>query len=126
MFGVCACGGGPDRAEAPVELPGPLRVVADWDDVGPAVAAAADRHELAVLHRERPDERTAVFRLIGVRSEAGSVTLRRLGDALEMTEIEIEAEVGLPADPRRQRRFQRDIGRRLEQLAGVEVSPIRW
>jgi len=107
---------GPDFRGPPSAASGP----GDWTDVRAALEAAARRSQLAIVSSSGGDGEIE-FRLVGSRGEPGRLRAAKVSGL-----IELEAQIGLFGDPRAEARLLRDTQRRLEQLRGVDVSPIRW
>jgi hypothetical protein len=102
------------------------RVVADWDDVHPAVSLMAQQVEMAMLdwspgHRGVAAAREQRFELLTVGDEPAELVARREDGGV----IELSARVGRFGDARRERALVEVVARRLEDLAGVEVRPLR-
>ena len=103
----------------------------DWEDLGSAIAAAADRHDLAILASESPEQGVQCFELVSVRSDPVRVVARRGGgDATGTAPIELTGSWGRfpdSADARdRLQRLLESIADRLGQLDSVGSAPIRW
>lgn len=111
----------------------------DRDDIWAAVTLAMTSNEMAVVdaYYDPPDSRT--YFITTIRDEPVRLVLTGPGFGEGGTiygpmydgpfgrggEITIEATVGRFGDPERERRLVRDVARRLEQLSGVRVSPVR-
>jgi hypothetical protein len=142
------------NAPAPLD-PGTATVAGDsgdWDDIAAAVGYAAGRNEMALLHAHLdasgPAQRR-VFELITIRDEpvifevvrsrhdakggqgpgvAGEppsppdAAAREDGQGVALT---LRCRVGAFGDPKREAAFIRAFERRLGDLEGVDVAPIR-
>lgn len=101
----------------------------DWDDLDAAVEVACMRHEIALVSAtdEHPGEsgsRRRVFTLVTAGSEPVSITAagQRTTDP---GDIVLTVGVGHFGDERRERAIARTLSRRLRDLAGVTVAPLR-
>ena len=133
VIGAClvsalgACGGGPAiYSDGTTSL-----AMAEWKDVSPALIIALDRSQLNVVNTTRSEDGLSVtFELLGVHDEPGKLTLTRKAPGLaEKGEgpipIEITATIGRFGDRDRERQLIADFRRRLGDLAGVDVAPLR-
>jgi hypothetical protein len=103
----------------------------DWNDLGPAVAAAAERHELAVVASSSPEPGVQRVELRGVRSEHVVVVARRGEvDVGRPGPIELTGSWGrFPESAEARDRLVSLLGSiadRLGQLEGVGSAPIDW
>ncbi len=108
--------------------PGPLEMLADWDDLDAAMDVAAQRNEMAVLRASDPtgDGLIRRFELRTVAAEPVEVTVTRPeAGSGQPQPIIARAKVGRFGDPEREAALLAALRRRLEQLRGVDVSPVR-
>ena len=106
----------------------PLEVLADWDDLNAAMAVAAERTEMAVVRASDPtgDGLTRRFELRTVAAETVEVIVTRSeADTDQPQAIVVRAKVGRFGDPEREAALLGALRRRLEQLRGVDFSPVR-
>ena len=132
----CGCSGpagngpsheGPEPARAPVE------VVADWNDIDASVLAAVSQSEAAVLSITE-ESGAKVFKLLYISNEPGTLRVwaadpskiptDKLERAAPSIELRLSATVGYWGHPERERKLERDVEKRLKQLAGVEFAPL--
>lgn len=119
--------------------PGPLRlgppnpgttevVVADWNDIDPALEVSTGQCELAlsgdaeVLGPVGEGVRWRGMHLMTTGDEPGRVEFVARTDK-EPGPIEVTVQIGRDGDVERERRFLRSLRRRLEALAGRDWAP---
>lgn len=105
----------------------------DWDDLDAAVEVACMRHEIALVSSAdvqpaampgEPGTRARVFTLVNAGSEPVSITAAGQGTT-DPGDIVLTVRVGHFGDERRERAIARTLSRRLRDLAGVTVAPLR-
>jgi hypothetical protein len=105
----------------------------DWDDLDAAVEVACMRHEIALVTAtdEPPDAadaaqrvRRRTFNLVTAGSEPVRIDAASTG-ASDPGDIVLTVRVGRFGDQRRERAIARTMTRRLRDLAGVTVAPLR-
>ncbi len=101
----------------------------DWDDLDAAVEVACMRHEIArVSAADEPTgdagSRRRVFTLVTAGSEPVSIQATGQG-VTDPGDIVLTVRVGHFGDERRERAIARTLSRRLRDLAGVTVAPLR-
>lgn len=132
VLGAGGCAAGAERVEVPAAVVVPVdvgstrRVSADWDDVYPAVSLMAQQVEMALLdwspgHRGVAAASEQRFALLTIGDEPAELLARRQDGGV----IELSARVGRFGDARRERALVEAVARRLTDLAGVEVRPLR-
>ena len=102
-------------------------VLADWDDVEAAVSVALSNTELVKVGVNRADPARRVYTLRTSKDEPAGLTIERLGPLVDGEPVTLLAtcSIGRFGDAEREREFLGLIVRRLEQLRGVEVAPLR-
>lgn len=105
-------------------IPGSTLVVrGDWDDVETSVDVGMGWAEMAVLGRDAMGEDKVRYRVITVLGESGSLIAKRAGDETVSLSASFD---GIPGgDAGLEAKLIRGVARRLEQLAGRDVAPIR-
>jgi len=117
-----------------------VRTVADWDDVEPAIGVALGRTELVKVRIERPTPDRIEVRLRSSKDEPGLLVVTReaavaatiddraaepaadrIAESVPMT---LTCTVGRFGDPAREQQLLAYVVERLEQLKGVEFSPV--
>lgn len=118
-----------ERLPAPerFEESAPVVVVGDWDDVEAAVSAGASQAEMAVVVLTRPTETSIDFELVTITDEPATLKVRLDPEsaAKGKASIALEARVGRFGDRAWEERLIGRVGRRLGELHGVDVAPIR-
>lgn len=127
LFVVGGCAGVYRPSAEPIDT-STLVVAGDWDDVVAAVEAGASWAEMAVLTREAGDG-WARFGLITTDEERVTLTVERVGRGGGgdggRVRLEAESSAGNERGPGLEASLIRGVERRLSQLSGVDVSPIR-
>jgi hypothetical protein len=100
---------------------------ADWNDVASAVGVGLGQVGIAPVRVDRSDPSRAVYTLRTARDEPGELTLERLAEpaAADPVAIAITCSIGRFGDPTREADVIQSVARRLEQLRGVEIAPIK-
>ncbi len=103
---------------------------ADENDIDAAVEVAVGRHEMAVVQMLRYSRDPHVVRRYELRTvtdEPAWLEVRRAGisSRTEPVQLELRASVGAFGDANREKALLETVTRRLNQLAGVRVAPIR-
>ncbi|MEK6702394.1 MAG: hypothetical protein AABZ53_09035 [Planctomycetota bacterium] len=102
-------------------------VKGDWNDVGAAVAVGIGALYLSITDARQIDENEVEYDFVDVIDQPGFFTARR-NPGPESTApeyIELGASIGRFGDEKREREFLEAVARRLGDLAGVDVAPIR-
>ncbi|HZW09936.1 MAG TPA: hypothetical protein VFF69_08535 [Phycisphaerales bacterium] len=123
----CASGGSGRPAGAPASGATRIEVLGDWDDVRSSVGVGLSQVGIAPLRVNSPEPDRLEYALRTPRDEPGRLTLERLAPAHEPdpVAIAITCSIGRFGDPEREAQLVARIRRRLEQLRGVEIAPIR-
>jgi len=124
--------------KAPPELPPGAtlsRDTGDFDDIDASIGYAAGRSEMALLRSfdaDGPEGPRRTFELVTIKDEPVVVQVTRLDEgpegaaqAGEGASLRIGCRIGAFGDPEREERFIEAFKRRLGDLEGVEVAPIR-
>lgn len=105
-------------------------VIGDWDDVETCVSTGAYQSEMAIERVMRPDPDTIVFELLTITNEPARLEMERIGGdgkvPGESERMELRASVGLFGSRDWEERLIGRVSRRLTELRGVDVAPIRW
>lgn len=110
------------------------RVVADWNDIDAAIDVAGEALEMAVLSSNRPEEPSRIIRLKTVQDQSVIVVVEREPepptpqpgpDDGEGVLMILRSTVGRFGDGARERKLLGALGKRLEELRGVEVRRLR-
>jgi hypothetical protein len=122
-------------AKHPADFDVPLNAsrsatTADENDIDAAVEVAVGRHEMAVVKMIRYPRDPHVVRRYELRTvtdEPVWLEVRRAGISSrnEPVELELRASVSAFGDAKREKALLESVTRRLNQLAGVRVAPIR-
>lgn len=117
----------------PDPLPGPVRfqkqatgvATGDWDDLEAAVIVGASQSEMAIVRLTRPSDREAVFELRTITDEDGRLVATLIEPEGWAGRIELRARIGRFGSLEWERRLIDRVSRRLTDLHGVDVAPIR-
>lgn len=137
MFGCSSAGSGASFY-APAER---CLATGDWNDIAPAVEAGARAAEMAVVGSTQSDDgRSLTFDLVTVTDEPArltattrsarpdnrspSTTSSAWNAGAGAGPLELSATVGRFGDTKKERTLLRAVRRRLEQLSGVDSSPL--
>jgi hypothetical protein len=127
LLGACA-----QSTEVPTLLPDASRLStnADADDIDAAVNVAVGRVEMAILQtiRTSPDPRVLrIYELRAVTDEPAVLKVWRTNSDGEAgpVSLELAASFGRFGNPARERALLEAVRRRLIELRGVDVAPIR-
>lgn len=118
---------------ANIELPAKASraaTTADENDLDAAVEIAVGKHEMAVIRSlsfSRDPHMVRTYELRTATDEPAMLEVRRtsISSRTEPVELELRASVGAFGDAEREKAFLESVRRRLNQLAGVRVAPIR-
>lgn len=102
-------------------------VKGDWNDVGAALAVGGAKLYLAFTDARQIDETEVEYDFVDVIDQPGFFTARRNPgpDSMGPEFIELGASIGRFGDEKRERELLDAVARRLRDLAGVDVAPIR-
>lgn len=102
-------------------------VKGDWNDVGAALAVGSGKLYLAITDARQIDENEVEYDFVDVIDQPGFFTARRNPgpDSPEPEYIELGASIGRFGDETRERELLEAVAKRLGDLAGVDVAPIR-
>ena len=102
-------------------------VKGDWDDVGAGLAVGCGKLYLAITDARRIDDDEVEYDFVDVIDQPGFFTARRNPgpDSHGPEYIELGASIGRFGDEKRERELLDAVARRLGDLAGVDVAPIR-
>lgn len=116
----------------PTLLPDASRVTSrgDANDIDAAVEVAVGRVEMSVVRTIRTSQDPHVLRIYELRAandEPAVLKVRRAGITIENQPVTLElaASFGRFGNPERERALLDAVTRRLGQLAGVQVAPVR-
>jgi hypothetical protein len=126
---ITSCAASPESITLPASATRST-ATADENDIDASVEVAVGLHEMAVVRTLGGNADPAVVRvyeLITVTDEPGSLEVRRenASGSQQPAPLTLRARVGTFGDPPREAALLKSVKRRLEQLAGVEVAPIR-
>ncbi len=106
--------------------PAQLRIEADWDDVDAAVEVGVGQAEAVVVHSEpSPDGLAKGYQLKHVSGVTGVLTARIAPDGKDPQPISFTCTMGAMENGGLAQTILDRIGRRLKDLKGKEVAPIR-
>lgn len=102
-------------------------VKGDWDDVGAALAVGSGKLYLSIIDARQIDENEIEYDFVDVIDQPGFFTARRNPgpESPKPEYIELGASIGRFGDEERERELLDAVARRLKDLAGVDVAPVR-